>query len=69
MPRERKPSSKLAFLDSDVLTAIGHTWAASPATQLDANFISKTTEIIGADKNPQYAWMAVMAVVAGSILA
>jgi hypothetical protein len=59
----------VAFLDSDVLTAIGHTWAASLATQLDANFISKTTEIIGADKNPQYAWMAVMAVVAGSILA
>jgi hypothetical protein len=62
-------AGSVAFLDSDVLTAIGHTWAASLATQLDANFISKTTEIIGADKNPQYAWMAVMAVVAGSILA
>ena len=59
----------VAFLDSDVLTAIGHTWAASLATQLDANFISKTTEIIGADKNPQYAWMAIQALVAGSILA
>jgi hypothetical protein len=62
-------AGSVAFLDSDVLTAIGHTWAGFLATQLDANFISKTTEIIGADKNPQYAWMAVMAVVAGSILA
>ena len=59
----------VAFQDADTLTAIAYAWAGFLATQIDGMFISKDSETMGADKNPQYAWMIIQALVAGSILA
>ena len=60
--------SSVAFLDIDILTAIGYTWAAFLATNLEGLFLSKTYEKMGADLTGCYVWAAIQAVVAGAIL-
>ena len=61
--------SSVAFLEKDSLTAIGYTWAAFLATNIDGLFISKTMEKMGDDPNGGYVWAAIQAVVAAAILA
>jgi len=60
--------SSVAFLEKDILTAIGYTWAAFLATNLEGLFLSKTYEKMGADLTGGYVWAAIQAVVAGAIL-
>ena len=60
--------SSVAFLEKDPLTAIGYTWAAFLATNLDGLFLSKNYEKMGADLTGCYVWAAIQAVVAGAIL-
>jgi len=61
--------SSVAFLEKDPLTAMGYTWAAFLATNLEGLFISKTMEKIGADPTGGYVWAGIQAVVAAAILA
>ena len=60
--------SSVAFLEKDILTALGYTWAAFLATNLEGIFLSKIYEKMGADLTGCYVWAAIQAVVAGAIL-
>ena len=62
-------AGSVAFLEKDTLTTIAYTWAAFLATNLDALFLSKTMEKLGADVNAGYAWTAIQAFVIAAILA
>lgn len=59
----------VAFLNKDVLTAIGYTWAVSTAINIDALFITKNMDAMGADKNSGYVWTAIGALIVAAILA
>jgi len=62
-------AASVAFGEKDLLTAIAYSWAGFLATQVDALFVSKTMEKLGADVNAGYAWLAIQAFVVAAILA